>query len=151
MKVDLPEHAIGTSIRAGKYTVVPSKAKEAKSVILSDTEQAQLTFWTDFVTYLERQNSFLEPHKPAALNYITLPIVSSDFRLSALTNRPKQFAAVELEIMAADHIHMFHALAKQKEAIESSVGQTLHWREMPANKRSIISLRRDGIDVSDAN
>ena len=40
----------------------------------------------------------------------------------------------------------FHLLYKQKKAIESDIGETLDWCELPEKKHSSVVLVREGVD-----
>jgi hypothetical protein len=70
--------------------------------------------------------------------WMTFPVGRSFFHVSASISRQKSVGWVQLVIFGADHVEYFRVLEKSRRLIESEIGQSLEWRELPDGKESHV-------------
>ena len=148
---------IGSSAPAPKFNIVckPNDWVEEVSevtsrIALTDTKRIQLEYWTEFFRYVQQNSKLLKATKPLPQHWANLAIGTSEAILNATVNtREKRIAAnLQLTTFAKEN---FASLRNELQEIESSIGQSLEWRELPENKQSyvVLSKQADPLDKSD--
>lgn len=141
---------IGDSAPAPRFNVV-SKPNEweatvddAKDAISAEegnrSQKLRIRYWTAFREFLRENNSSLRPQKPSWDHWYSFGIGTSRAHTAALLITRDNKIAVQLTMNAPDAKEVFHELYDQKEAIETAVGESLDWREMPDKKASRVVL-----------
>jgi hypothetical protein len=148
---------IGDSPIAPKFNLVSSpndwtrivQSSAVKSGQLTESKQAQLSFWTAFKEYLEQSGSHIRCHKPAPQNWLVHPIGRSGTHLSSVastwnteSNEWKPEIRVELVLHNQHSKSYFAALQAQQAEIEGEVGQQLLWHNPQDARVCRIYVRR---------
>jgi len=143
---------IGDSPLAPKFEVVAKpndwaragreQARAASSS--SPTKTLQHRFWTALVERLAKEAPQIKPAKPRACHWLNTSIGRSGFSLTVTANTKDERLGVEIYLSGADAKHRFTGLLSAKETIESGVGFSLDWMELPAKTASkIVSFYSD--------
>lgn len=94
---------------------------------LTETQQLQLEYWTQFANYLEDKGSILKSQKPRPLNWSDFAIGRTNFTLSASMNTRETNLTVNLILKGDDAKPHFYLLKEEQEAIEEEIGFGLSW------------------------
>lgn len=137
-------YKIGDSKPAAKFNVIERPndwAKEVKKAnnTPNSTQQARLEYWTAFNDFAFNNAAFSQEfkrRKPGTDHWLSFSIGTSGCGLNILRLQYSGCVAVELNI--SDNKDLFHSFHSQKELIESEIGFSLDWRELPDKKASRI-------------
>lgn len=125
------------------------KARRSDSE-LTNTEQLQEEFWTEFRDRIESPETPLSARKPYPDYYYNNPIGKTGFELQFTINSQDDELGVGLVIR--DDADAYHQLAEQRDEIEARFDQELAWNEpeetRAGKKRSKILITKRG-DVTD--
>lgn len=148
---------IGVSDIAPKFNVISQpnnwtkRAAAAREVAAAtSTDQLKLAFWTGFQRYLEDNRSFLKSQKPSTDHWTNFALGRSHFVLMAVVGMRDGYLGVSMIVTGPYAKAFYHLLFRQKAAIESEIGESLEWRELPNNKQSDAQLFRRNVDPTDA-
>ncbi len=151
---------IGDSPFAPKFNVVckpndwAQRVKgETTSGDLSEVQQTQFDFWTEFKEYMD-EGSFIRCSKPAPQNWMEMAVGRTGFGLSAIANTWDSQDGKNPGVLRAEFVvhHKPHAkvifaqLETEKEAIEKEFGEPLDWYN-PSNARVCRALVRNPVDI----
>lgn len=149
---------IGESPPAPKFNIVSkpnqwSKAvgrasKSIQSETLSETKQAQLAYWEALHARLQN-HSYLRSRQPRAQHWTTYSIGRSGMNLSATVNSREKRLGVELYLADENAQAFFHLLAQERDEIESEIGSSLEWMELPHRRASRMVVFKDNVEFSD--
>lgn len=149
---------IGGSSVAPKFNIVSKPNDWAKTVIsaasrmqsedLTDTKKLQLNYWTQLRDYLNEQKSSVKPQKPQPQHWMTFAIGRSDFCLTATVNTRDDRISVAMNVTGPTSKAFYHLLKKQQDEIETELGFTLQWLELPTKKESRVQLEKDANPLS---
>jgi hypothetical protein len=132
---------IGDSEIAPKFNVVSKPNEWSRTVSgikqaiehgeLSDTQQLQLEFWTDFREFMIERKSPVKTTKAWPANWMSIAIGRSNFYVTPFVNTVEHRIGVIL-VMGGPHGEAhFHLLNQEKETIEEELGYQLEWFENP--------------------
>jgi hypothetical protein len=139
---------IGDSAMAPKFNIVSKPndwirsisqyTRSAKSRDLTEIQQLQLDFWTEFHEHLLERKSPVKPQKPNPQNWMNFAIGRSYFHLIAIINTREQRVRTGLVIYGQEGKAHYHLLHQERDKIESEIGEQLEWRENPGKVESHI-------------
>jgi len=111
----------------------------------------RIKYWTAFRSFLKDRESKLRPQKPSTAHWCSFSIGTSRARTAALVITRDRKVGVELTLDAGDAKSLFAELLAQKNSIETIVGTSLKWREMPGRKASRVCIHKavDPFDEAD--
>lgn len=142
---------IGDSLLAPKFNIISQPNNWSKTIIkttkgitnsnLTEIQQLQLEYWTDFSQFLHERNNVIRPQKPLPQHWMDFAIGKSNFHLSATLNTTKKLFTVMLYITDPGKEY-YKELELDKSNIESEFGAPLEWREIPGKKASTIAFSR---------
>lgn len=121
---------------------VSDAARRIKSDALTETKAAQLQFWTELASYLQERGSPLRPQKPLPQHWTNYGVGRSGFMLGAILNTADSLLAVEVNINDDQAKAYFAKLLPLKEEIETELGFSLDWRELPDRKSCRLVLEK---------
>jgi hypothetical protein len=128
-------------------TVTEATARiESKN--LSETKKLQLEYWTSFKDYVLGKSDILKPQKPLPQHWTNMAIGRSYFHLTAAVDTWDKKISVILVMSGPNAKPHYYLLERNKEQIEQELGLVPEWRELPDNKESHITIRRN-IDPTD--
>ena len=146
---------IGTSAIAPKFNIVCKPNDWVKTVLeaaerinLTETKQLQLDYWTAFREYLLKNSKILRPQKPLPQHWTNIAIGRSFFHLVAAVNTWDKQISVYLCLWGPNAKPHYYLLQKEKDSIEKEMGTPLEWRELPENKESHLTIRKN-VDPTD--
>jgi hypothetical protein len=114
---------------------------------LTPTKQLQLEYWQQFREYVQENSSVMKPQKPAACHWMNFSIGTSRAYPHVLLNSRDCMISIRLQInKGPDRMAIFHLLLQERERIETEIGSTLDWEELPDKHTSYISLRKSNSD-----
>lgn len=141
---------IDDSRPAPRFNMVSSPNDWSKAVktgptpdSLSPTKAAHLEFWNAFKEFMTNSESDLRLRTPRAQHWYSIAVGRSKFHLSLTTNTQAKRIGCELYIRGATAKSAFSQLYKDKDAIESELGE-LDWQELPDGQDCRIIQYRDG-------
>jgi len=137
---------IGDSPLAPKFEVVAKPnnwaragREQARAVSTSSpTKQLQFRFWTALVERLQREAPQIRPASPGPYHWQNTSLGRSGAGLNITANTREERLGVELYLSGSEGKRRFSALLPQKEQIESALGFSLDWRELPEKTASRI-------------
>jgi hypothetical protein len=147
---------IGSSPVAPKFNVVSKPNDWSRTVTdaakiadgdLSETQQVYLQYWQGLKSHLEQTGSSVRMGKPLPQMWMTFPVGRSFFHVSASVSRQKKTGWVQLVIFGADHVEYFRLLRQDEADIQTKIGHTLEWRELPEGRESHIRQDFGEFDV----
>jgi hypothetical protein len=115
---------------------------------LTDTKIKQLEFWTQFNEFAKKRQSKLRPQKSYPQHWTSISIGSSDAILSLTINSREGLFGTELYIH--NNKELYQKLFVHKNEIETELGETPEWMELPTKKASRIRMTIRG-NFDDAN
>lgn len=147
---------INDSLPAPRFNVLEQPntwAKEVRKISheMSDTMIFKLEYWTAFSEYVFSKSEFLRlfnKRKPSTDHWYSVNAGNSEFYFSFLLNTIRDIIAVECYIL--NNKDLFQHFYSNKEEIESIVGNTLDWRELPERKASRILIEKK-VNLKDTN
>lgn len=139
---------IGGSPPAPKFNLVAKPNDWSKTVKetasrragLTEGQQAQVEFWTEFAAFVEAQGARFKPPKPYPSNWMQWGLGRTGAGLLAVANARE--VAVSVEINSRDHPTWFAKLFEDRGEIEVELGFRLEWQRKPGNKHSHVRARR---------
>lgn len=140
---------ISDSAPAPRFNVLEQPntwAKEVKKISqeISDTMAFKLEYWTEFSDFAFEEPDFsrlFNRRKPSTDHWYTVSVGSSEFNFNFLLNTVRNVITVECNI--PNNKDLFNHFYSNKEKIESIVGTSLDWRELPEKKASRILLEKE--------
>lgn len=144
---------IGSSPVAPKFNIisqpndwgrtVKAVAAQIESENLTEGKKLQLEYWTAFRDYVLANSATLKPQKPLPQHWTNFAIGRSHFHMVAAVNTWDKKISVYLCLSGPNAKPHYYLLEKDKEQIEKELGFPLEWRELPENKESHLTVRRD--------
>jgi hypothetical protein len=144
---------IGESPVAPKFNIISQPndwgrtVKEVTARIesenLTEGRKLQLEYWTVFRDYVLANSSILKPQKPLPQNWTNFAIGRSHFHLVAVVNISDKKLTAYLCLSGPNAKPHYYLLLKNKEEIEKEMGFPIEWRELPENKESHLTVRKD--------
>ncbi|MDQ5936894.1 MAG: hypothetical protein QG574_4234 [Cyanobacteriota bacterium erpe_2018_sw_21hr_WHONDRS-SW48-000092_B_bin.40] len=139
---------IGESVIAPKFNTVckPNNfvgqvSEAAQHIVLTETKQLQLEYWTEFFKYVSKNNKLLKATKPLPQHWAHLAIGTSEAALNATVNTREKRITATL-ILQTNAKENFALLRNELPEIEKEIGSSLEWRELPDNKQSYVVLTK---------
>lgn len=118
----------------------------------SETKQMQYRYWAALIDFLKSQRSQLHPQAPKPRHWQNFAVGCAGVHIAAIQNTAKKRIGVELCMTDKETAKAyFHALERDKTAIESDIGTALEWREMQNKVASKILLFKDADPANDAD
>ncbi|MFA7315930.1 MAG: DUF4268 domain-containing protein [Candidatus Paceibacterota bacterium] len=141
LKIELWQ--IADSPFAPKFEIISKPndwAKAVKSSVesseLTETKIKQLQFWDDFKSFAKQNNTKLRFQKSYPQHWTNISIGNSDCHLSLTINSRDGLLGVEIYI--SNNKELYSHIFNSKEKIESELGESLEWMELPNKKASRI-------------
>lgn len=142
---------INDSIPAPQFSVHCSPndwAKLAKTPtrrkMLTETKELQLAFWNGLKEYMEEKGTILNLRKPRPQHWYPMAVGRSNFYISLTVNTRQSRLGCELYIKGEEAYNAFSQLSEKKDYIESEIGESLDWQELPEGQDCRIILYTDG-------
>lgn len=150
---------IGDSPAAPKFNIV-SKPNDWTSTVsrasrdlsigeLTDLKRLQLDYWTKLWELLESRQSPIRGTKPRPQHWNNFAIGRSKFGMHSTMNTQKHFVRVEVSCRGPHATAYFELLKQDQAAIESEIGATLDWQDLPTRKQTRIALIKPNTDPTD--
>jgi len=140
---------IGSSEPAINYKIIEEPNPYSKLVNvkeLNENERNKLEFWTNFNQVSEERKEF-NIRKAAPQHWMDFSIGSSECNLSAdLLNEKK---SIRINMSIPNNKELFEEFLKNKDKIESIVGEKLVWNKLENKKASKISTIIGGFSFED--
>lgn len=117
---------------------------------MTETEQLQLDYWTQFHALFRAQSTLQITPQPHARHWTEVTFGRSYCHFSVFMNtvpRNRQIG-IQLVIEGPERANLFQQLFQQRGLIERVIGYLLHW-EVPSGTKQKISLRWPGADPTD--
>jgi hypothetical protein len=153
--VEIKLYQIGNSDIAVKFEVVEKPNNWVKEIKKessnSPAKKFRYDYWVAFNEYAFSDSVFasnFKKRKATNDHWMNLSIGSSDCSISI--NQIKKRSEIEVEIYIYENTDLFWNLYANKEAIESDLGFTLDWRELPERKASRIIVAKN-VELFDKN
>jgi hypothetical protein len=149
---------IGNSPAAPKFNLASKPNDWSRNVTraaggkeeLSDLKQLYLKYWTDFSETVEERSRHLSPRKPRPQHWTNLAVGRSGCRLTARVSSRNEVLAVELGLNDRENaVPFFELLKRDRQQIESEIGETLNWRLKPNKKECAVNVEWEGEDPTD--
>ncbi len=145
--LEIKLYRINDSEPAVKFEIIEKPnnwAKEIKKQVSNaPAKQFRLEYWTAFNEHAFADTAFaknFKKRKPGTDHWMTLSLGSSAYHLDILTLKKRNAISVELYIN--DDKSIFHKLLKYHDVIESDLGLSLDWCELPEKKASRIIIEK---------
>ncbi len=140
---------IADSPFAPKFEIICKPNNWARSVKeasaqagLSKTNLDQLEFWTQLRTFATNNGTTFRLQKPSPQHWTNISIGNSECWIALTVNSMRGLIAVELYI--GDNKQLYAQLASKKDAIQSGLGESVEWMELPGKKASRIKVSLSG-------
>ena len=155
--VEIKLYKIGNSDPAVMFDVIEKpndwtkEVKKQKQNSSDPSKQFRLEYWTAFNDYAFSQPLFaknFKKRKPSTDHWMTLSLGSSAYSLDILALKKRN--AVVVEFYIHDDKSIFQKLLQHKTDIESDIGLSLDWRELPDKKASRIIIEKS-VNLDDPN
>ncbi|QEF98790.1 hypothetical protein Mal15_28460 [Stieleria maiorica] len=145
---------IGSSPAAPKFNLVSKPNDWTRSVTsaarntgsLSDNQQLQLDYWSDFRELMLEKGGAVKPTKAHPWGFMDLSLGKSGIFLNAHIRLNPPVASVRVVVGTDESLAYFKLLERDKEQYEAQFGETLEWLENPGAKQKLIK-----IELSDAD
>jgi len=115
---------------------------------LTPLRQIQLDFWTQFYDLLQEETGWNVRRKPQPWYWMDVPIGRQYFTMNVVILVRESRMNVALMVAGPNKAEYYQQLYSQKDAIESELGETLEWYELPEKKSSYIQIDRYGVDLT---
>ncbi|SDC10014.1 DUF4268 domain-containing protein [Halanaerobium congolense] len=119
-------------------------SKDVKSSVektkLTDTKKMQLEFWTKLKDYAQEQGYNINFRKPRAQHWYDISFGTSEAHISLSVNTQK--GNISTDVYIPDSPEAFDNFYENKEEIETEVGSSLDWQELPEKKASRVRLTK---------
>ena len=100
-----------------------------------------LDFWQGLVDHIDNHGLPIGKRKPQPQHWYDVAIGTSAAHISLTARLRNADLGCELYIGAANAKELFHALHKDRRAIEDEIGEVVEWMELPNAKASRIIIR----------
>lgn len=155
--IEVEAWKIGDSLPAPRFNVVAKPNDWAKTVKQSsggnkvtDLKLQQQAFWERLREYGEQNSKVIRNWRKALpQHWYNIGIGTSRAKLSA--SMRTRDALISMELYIYDDKELFRQLEARKKEIESKLGYTLDWQELPERKASRILIIRDGDTQEEKN
>jgi len=153
--IEIEVWKIGNSAPAPKFNIVESPNNWAKVFkdgfggnknIITDTQNLQLEFWTKLKEYGEDNYSNLRYQSPRPRHWYTFSAGSSQYNILVTVSPRDSLLRVILNIKESEEL--FLNFSNQKKDIESNLGFSLNWLELPDKKSFRIAIDKS-ININD--
>lgn len=138
---------IGNSCIAPTFSIIERPndwAKEIKSAVSSNpTQQKRLEYWQAFNNYAFNNTDFskaFNKRKPSTDHWMYLSIGSSTCKIGI--SQIQKRSSITLELYINDDKDLFRMLLSHKNEIETDMGISLDWRELPERKANRIIVEK---------
>ena len=146
---------IGDSPPAPRFNIVAKPNNWSREVFravhrmgeaeLSETEQRYKEYWESFYRVINAGH-----RTPSARSVINHSVGRTGFSLRTGLSQYNKQIRVDLYIAGVDAKEFFHLLHRQKDEIESELGYSLEWEDLPAGQDTrITSYCTDDVDPED--
>lgn len=119
-------------------------SKDVKSSVektkLTDTKKMQLEFWTKLKDYAQEQGYNINFRKPRAQHWYDISFGTSEAHISLSVNTQK--GNISTDVYIPDSPEAFDNFYENKKEIETEVGSSLDWQELPEKKASRVRLTK---------
>ncbi len=150
---------IDDSLPAPKFNIISqpnnwskSFSRDAQKIndgTLSKIKIMQKRYWQTLEKYLEDTGSKLNPQTPKGSRWYHLSTRIAGVKIIAVMTPSENKIRVELNIDHSDYTEeFFNFLHDEKDAIETEIGVSLEWLELPENARSRIAVYKEA-DIKD--
>ncbi|MCX8004200.1 MAG: DUF4268 domain-containing protein [Burkholderiaceae bacterium] len=138
---------IGNSDPAPKFVLVArpnqwtkrSREETRAATIESPTKRKQLEFWTAFSDFLKQRAPHIKTQTPSPKLWFETYLGRANFKLNPTINTRNDRLGVELFITGTQAKQHFAKLYNLKDEIESKLGFTLDWQDLPDAKSTRIA------------
>lgn len=138
---------IGNSCIAPTFSIIERPndwAKEIKSAVSSNpTQQKRFEYWQAFNNYAFNNTDFskaFNKRKPSTDHWMYLSIGSSTCKIGI--SQIQKRSSITIELYINDDKDLFRMLLSHKNEIETDMGISLDWRELPERKASRIIVEK---------
>ncbi|MCA9344504.1 DUF4268 domain-containing protein [Candidatus Saccharibacteria bacterium] len=154
--IEIEAWKIGDSPPAPRFNVVAKPNDWAKTIRQSsstnkvtDLKLKQQEFWDKLKEYGEENSKYVKSwQKALPQHWMNISIGTSKAHLAATVNTRKNRVGMDLYI--DDNKELYHLLESNRDDIESQLGFSLIWAELPERKASLIGVYKEG-DFKDEN
>lgn len=148
---------IGESVPAPVFNVICApngwqkayKRNSNSAQNLTDGKLLQLEFWQGYAEYISKHKSPFKACKASPQHWYNISIGTSQAHFSFIASVKEHFVRIDLYI--PNNKGLFSSLLTHKQEIESDLGYSLDWQDLPNSKASRIALRKDNINVENEN
>ncbi len=150
---------IGESVAAPKFNMiskpndwtrsVSQAAQRIASENLTETKTSQLQYWKEFANFMRQNSSPVKPQKPYPQHWMNFSIGRTGFLLGALLNTTENRIGVELYLNDDSAKAYFGLLQQRKDEIETALGFSMIWMELPDKKASRLVAYKEDVDPLD--
>lgn len=121
--------------------MVTQAARAIDEAELTSTKALQLAYWgTLGATLIAKGGALARERKPQPQAWMSYSIGRTGFGVNAAMARPKRLLRAELYMSHPSAKAWFHLLHAQKASIETELGYTLDWEELPEGQDTRISV-----------
>lgn len=122
-------------------------SRQANDGELTATRAMQLEYWETLQQLITDSGSKLKPQAPRPHSWMTITIGTRGAYSYLFMDTQRHRIGVRLKINSRKYrFAIFNFLKKQQETIESEIGCSLDWEELPDKKSSYVSLRLENSD-----
>ena len=149
-KVDdsLPAPKFNIVSKPNDWSKTVSRTKTIGSSSVSDTKQKQFIYWQQFKEFMIENNCTVKPTKPHPQHWMSMSVGKSGFTLATTLNSVEKKIGVELYIENDKDKVYFDELEKNKEQINSKIGNAT-WMRLEERKASRIVYYKTNEDTLD--
>jgi hypothetical protein len=142
---------IADSPLAPKFEVISKPNDWAKTIkqsaegdrTVSNTQALQYEYWEQFKAFAKAHNSTLRIQKSSPQHWNNISVGSSHAHISLTLNSFD--GQIRTELYLPDNKEAYHYLVSRKDEIESALGLSLEWMELPEKKASRIKVEAPGL------
>lgn len=117
-----------------------SREEAVAQAPMTETKKIQLEFWTMFRDRLIQTKALTKTQTPGAHHWFDIALGRSGIFLSDVLYPPENRMGVRLYLRNRIADTVLEQLNKEKEEIETEIGQKLQWNPYPANRDKVIAL-----------
>jgi hypothetical protein len=144
---------IGDSKPAPKLQIICSPnnwakllKKSSEESKVTNTNLMQLDFWNNFNNYLREHKNSFNPRKALPQNWYDLSVGKAQINLRLVISY--QNNNIRCDIIITEDKPMFKKMFEKKEDIETELGFSPEWNELPDNKSSIIRYYNNSVNLT---
>lgn len=155
--VQVEVYRIGDSDAAPKFNIICEPNNWSKTIknssagdVVSATKLIQMEFWEGLKSFASKRNMSVSlTHTPQPKHWFNIAIGTSQCHIALTLNTQKERLGCEIYIR--NNSKLYQRLASKKDAIETQIGESLEWLELPEATASRILLLKDGNPKDRAN